>query len=240
MICKLEDREKLIARYVNQDMAEAEMRDFEAHYFACEDCSEALKWVDAGIELIHTEGAAAFQVQPDNSVLPWYINLKNTLLKVFGNELPGGHFRPNYGRLSIAFALLALMAFAPFFYRDYQVGNIYAGNFTPHERLESRMSQFQRSAGAESAFFPENDENFSANILFRWMASTKASAETQVYELLILNNQQEELFRESVRNTEFVFTKTLKPGLYYWVLLEEGSQLHIGRFYYQKPFFFSP
>ncbi len=230
MSCEIKNRDDLIVRYLSGEMSDTEMLDFETHYFDCQTCYNALKLLETGVAVIRQEGASAFE----KPATPWYHRFK----KWFSFELPSGEFRPAYGRLALTAVFLGLLTFAPFLYQDYQIGQTYGENFTPHGFLESRISQFQRSTTSDLTLTPVNDANVSGEVLFRW--EFKNAVAVGNYELLIFDNQRQEIFRRQISGSEYRLQEVLTPGLYYWVLLDETDQLHIGRFYYRRPFFFAP
>lgn len=250
MNCKIENRAELVSRYLNQDMTDAEMQDFENHYFDCKACYGELKLVRTGIQVIQAEGAAVFSGGIVRDAVPWQQKFKKKLIDIFSAALPDGGMRPNYGRLSIAFALIALLAFTPFLYRDYQLGQAYGENFAAHDFLESQIAGLQHSELLAAEIFPADAENFSAPIQFQWQAEGSepllwrsqgdGASDNPIYEFIILNNAQEEVFRRTLTGPSYLFDEELPPGLYYWVLSAGSKPLHVGRFYFRKPVFFSP
>ena len=198
MSCNIKNRENLITRYLNQELSDEEMLAFETHYFDCKTCYADLKLLEQGLRVIKAEGAAAFA----GEAIPWYIRLKNSITNTLASELPGGGFRPNYGRLAFALVFFALLISTPLLYRDYQVGQTYADNFIPHGFLESHIAQSQRSDLLAMELTPGSDENFSGNIHFQWQPKDETAlqwrskedslAENMFFELLILNNKREE------------------------------------------------
>jgi hypothetical protein len=56
MKCQIENRRRLIAAYLTGELLEAEMNDFERHYFQCEDCFQELKIGQEAVKLIEREG----------------------------------------------------------------------------------------------------------------------------------------------------------------------------------------
>ena len=164
MTCEIKNRENLITRYLNQEMTEAEMLEFEAHYFGCKTCYNDIQLLEGGIQVIKAEGDAAFASKED----PWYIHLKNNIMNTFTSELPSGGFRPNYGRLAFTLVFCSLLIFAPLLYQDYKTGQMYSENFEPHDFLESHMAQSQRSELLAMELTPGSDENFNSDIHFQW------------------------------------------------------------------------
>lgn len=107
-----------------------------------------------------------------------------------------------------------------------------AENFQP-ARLDNLIQQIYQSPTLLALVSPPNDTSFVGKIVFRWELAEEQQY-TGAFELRILNNKEEEMYRFKSASRQFQFDKKLKPGLYYWALLTENEMAYLGRFYVKK------
>ena len=106
----------------------------------------------------------------------------------------------------------------------------YAANFTPYPVYEYEIGEATRSTDYSiKVLSPKIGEDIKDSIHFRWESDYSGP----LY-LEILTNRDSLIFSEQPEDNKVVFTKKLKPGLYYWKLNSKDDLLYIGKFYMNK------
>jgi hypothetical protein len=230
MNCQLKNREHILADYLTGELAEADMAAFEQHYFECTDCLQELQAGKDAISLIEKEGGTILALPVSRGE-----KLRQTFAEAFS-------WKAWQSRPQLAFALAALVLLValglPFGLFKYQqrtpASESYAENFKPSARLDDLIRQTYQSPSLLAKVEPANDATVANPIIFRWEAA-EHSPQTGAWELRLMNNREEGLFRERVEQQAWHCDKTLAPGLYYWALLTENEMAYLGRFYVKKP-----
>jgi len=232
--CNLTERDRLVAGYVTEELSEKEMRDFEAHYFECSVCAEAVRLAAAAVHIIKEDGPRAL-ADPNVSAA----RTGTKLAAVFGRSPrpASGNRRYVFPAIAAAaFAVLILMIIFPRNDRQlHEEKAVLAANFTPSPYFENLARQAVRGGQPFKQFSPVNGANLNAEIQLGWKPG-EPSAQTARYEVVIYNNKRDEILRTSVTGMHVTIGRKLpQPGIYYWVLLTEDELLHVGWFYYRKP-----
>ncbi len=221
MKCDLKNRSQVIAAYLTGELAEAAMHEFEQHYFQCEECFQELKIGQGAVNLIEREGAEVLAIPAT-----WLEKARQALAVIFS-------------RRQWAFALAAILLLAASitllkYLSQPTAPESYAENFQPSPRLDDLMRQTYQSPTLLAQVSPPNDTNFVEEIFFQWRLADEQNY-AGAFELRLLNNRGEELYKFKTDARQFHLDKKLKPGLYYWSLLTENEMAHLGRFYVRKP-----
>jgi len=229
MKCDIENRSQWIAAYLTGELSQAEMSEFEQHYFQCEACFQELKIGRDAVNLIEREGPEVLAIP-----ISGWEKVRQALSAVFSPRQ--WQTRP---RWAFAFAALILLIVIglPLGYLKYfsqtPSPESYAENFQPSSRLDNLIRQTYQSPTLFSQVEPANDSNFADEISFRWELPEEQKY-AGAFELRILNNKEEEIYRFKAEQQRFHFDKKLAPGLYYWALLTENEMAYLGRFYVRR------
>jgi hypothetical protein len=106
----------------------------------------------------------------------------------------------------------------------------YAANFTPYPVYEYVIGEATRSTDYSiQVLSPKIDEDVKDSLLFRWETDYKGPLYLEIF-----TNRDSLIFSEQPEDNKLVFTKKLKPGLYYWKLLSKDELLYIGKFFVGK------
>lgn len=106
----------------------------------------------------------------------------------------------------------------------------YAANFTPYPVYEYEIGEATRSTDYSiKVLSPNIGEDIKDSIHFIWESDYSGP----LY-LKIFTNRDSLIFSEQPEDNKVVFTKKLKPGLYYWKLIGKDDLLYIGKFYMNK------
>ena len=228
--CRLTDREDKINAYLVGELADSEIKDFEKHLFACDDCFQKLQFREQVVSLLQEEGDELFskylarRAQTESRAVTKK-SLLDRVVASLKNFLDFSPIVPWRALTAGAMAVLGIMV----------VLNIYTGNqidpanFAPLPYLETMVSDVHRAYSIE-VFHPKNGENTTGQIKFEWENDI-----TDVIYLKILNNKGDELFAFETQEQDFSFNQKLEPGLYYWKLESEDDLLHVGKFFFKKP-----
>ena len=100
----------------------------------------------------------------------------------------------------------------------------FAANFTPSPNLEDLVGSNFRAASV-TVESPSNGQAVTGNIMFRWRARG-----TTAFKVRVLTNSEKEVFQVTTDRHSVLYDKPLDPGLYYWMLLEDGELVHVGKF----------
>jgi|GEM_PF-3287793 len=106
------------------------------------------------------------------------------------------------------------------------VNTQYAMNYTESPYLESyigetRSVSFEIINPGRSARFKHNE-----SVGFNWYTNTN-----EAITLIILNNNEEEIFNGRIESLPFILEQILLPGLYYWKVETEDDLLYFDKFY---------
>lgn len=102
--------------------------------------------------------------------------------------------------------------------------DLLAEAFVPSSTLDDLTRQPFRSTEAE-IITPKNSDTVTFPLRFVW----KPAEEVMV--LKIVSNKEREVYRKENVRGGAVMTSELRPGLYYWKLLNDEGLVHIGRFF---------
>jgi len=110
MKCNYENRDEVIAKYLNRELSEQEVVEFQEHFFNCDICFQELKFKRDALELIKAEGDAIFaglQVEPQGSTKDWdiFYTIRNVVQALRRKPVLG------FGLTGIAVLLLATVIF---------------------------------------------------------------------------------------------------------------------------------
>jgi len=105
---------------------------------------------------------------------------------------------------------------------------LYAENFKPLPAMEGMLAYNARSASVK-IISPQNGQNFQKEVFFQW-----ENQENKPFYLKIYSNRGVELFSSRVDTTQFVLTKKIDPGLYYWKLESDDELLYLGKFFVRR------
>lgn len=223
MKCDLNDRRKVIAAYLTGELSEAEMNEFEQHYFQCEDCFQELKIGQDAVNLIEKEGPTVLAIP-----VSWWEKARQTLTDAF----PRRRWTFALAALVLLMVIALPLGYLKYFHQTPSAES-YAENFKPSSRLDDLIRQTYQSPTLLAWVSPPNDTNFVGEIVFRWELA-EGQQYTGPFELRLLNNKEEEMYRFKVGQQPFHFNRKLVPGLYYWALLTENEMAYLGRFYVRR------
>jgi hypothetical protein len=102
---------------------------------------------------------------------------------------------------------------------------ILAGNFSESPNLENLVNSSSRSE-LPLVVSPRNNAVVSQEILFEWKVQ-----EAGLVSVTILSNKEDVLKNVKLKQSKFLFSEKLNPGLYYWKLEREDELLYVGKFF---------
>lgn len=260
MKCELKNRERLISKYLLNELSDDESLKFEEHYFRCEECFKELKTAEDAFNLISDEGRAAFQSSESNS--------SNSIFMFFKTL-------SNPVRIGFAFALVVLV-FVLYFalkndstslseeqkiFTDKEstqkkevdtsivqpkkqaspesnlIAELSGPRFNPNPYYEEWISENVRSSSdiVETVLSPAiNDTIISSQVLFKFRLN-----ELKPAQLIILDNNENEVKSVQLKNENLVYNfrlniSELRAGLYYWKIEDENEVLFVSKFYFVK------
>ena len=98
--------------------------------------------------------------------------------------------------------------------------------FAPSPDMENLVTMVLRAPDPCRVVSPANGSTVrSGKIRFAWSGASRRQS------FHIMNNKEEELFKAAPPGTAYFFTSNLKPGLYYWKLIQDGELALTGKFY---------
>lgn len=102
-----------------------------------------------------------------------------------------------------------------------------AGNFEVSDNLEDLVGEFTRS-DIIKINNPSPGAEFKPGqfISFAWQQENP-----EPHFLIIVNNQEEEIFKIFIENGDYQYKEALPEGLYYWKLESEDDLLYVGKFF---------
>lgn len=108
-----------------------------------------------------------------------------------------------------------------------QEPELLAGNFEVSDNLEDLVGEFTRS-DIIKINNPSPGAEFKPGqfISFAWQQE-----KPQPHFLIIVNNQEEEIFKIFLEDGEYQYKEALSKGLYYWKLESEDDLLYVGKFF---------
>jgi len=101
---------------------------------------------------------------------------------------------------------------------------VFADNFSESPNLENLVSSASRSVSTFRAS-PKNGAIVNQQILFEWK-----TPEVESVTVNILSNKEKLLKSIRLKKSQFLFTGTLDPGLYYWKVENKDELLYVGKF----------
>lgn len=178
MKCHYENRDEVIAKYLNRELSEEKIVEFQEHFFNCDICFQELKFKRDALELIKAEGETIFaglQVEPQGSTKDWDIS------HTVRNVVQGLRRRPG---LSLALTGLVLLLLSAGIYfatrtannRPDLLASLNYGSNVPYEYSPAALLRGEddelRSALTDSVFVDDfqramlryNDLNYEAAI----------------------------------------------------------------------------
>ena len=102
---------------------------------------------------------------------------------------------------------------------------IFADNFSESPNLENLVNSASRSE-LPLIVSPKNNVVVSQKILFEWKMQ-----EAGLVSVTILSNREEVLKNIRLKQSKFLFSVKLNPGLYYWKLQRKDELLYVGKFF---------
>jgi hypothetical protein len=102
---------------------------------------------------------------------------------------------------------------------------ILADNFSESPNLENLVNSASRSE-LPLVVSPKNNAVVSQEILFEWKVQ-----EGGLVSVTILSNKEDVLKNVKLKQSKFLFSGKLNPGLYYWKLEREDELLYVGKFF---------
>ena len=102
---------------------------------------------------------------------------------------------------------------------------IFADNFSESPNLENLVNSASRSE-LPLIVSPKNNAVVSQKILFEWKMQ-----EVGLVSVTILSNREEVLKNIRLKQSKFLFSVKLNPGLYYWKLQRKDELLYVGEFF---------
>lgn len=103
-------------------------------------------------------------------------------------------------------------------------------NFTENKTLENFIGRNIRSEKTVEIISPEIGSRLSSTIMFEWKRNNIEGPLT----LTIVDNKNNNVYKETVDDSTLIFTKKLKQGLYYWKLSTKEKVEAVGKFYVNK------
>jgi len=100
-----------------------------------------------------------------------------------------------------------------------------ADNFSESPNLENLVNSASRSE-LPLVVSPKNNAVVSQEILFEWNVQ-----EGGLVSVTILSNREDVLKNVKLKQSKFLFSGKLNPGLYYWKLEREDELLYVGKFF---------
>lgn len=260
MKCELKNRERLISKYLLNELSDDESLKFEEHYFQCEECFKELKAAEDAFNFISDEGRAAFQFSGSNSSNSIFM-----FIRTLSNPV----------RIGFAFALVVLIFVLYFaFNNDSAPVSEEQKIFTDKENtqkqeIDTSIVQPQKQASPESNLIAElSGPRFNPNPYFEEWISENVRSSSDIVEtvlspaigdtiisssvqfkfrlsadepirLVILDNNENEIKSVQLKNNNLICSFTLnssdiKSGLYYWKIEDENEVLYVSKFYFVK------
>ena len=106
-----------------------------------------------------------------------------------------------------------------------KIKQLYADDFKPLPAMEGLLAYNARGEGIK-IISPKSGQNYRGKIFFRWEYPEKKRFYLKIY-----SNKGIEVFSCAIDTTNFLFSKKLNPGLYYWKLETEDELLYLDKFF---------
>ena len=103
-------------------------------------------------------------------------------------------------------------------------------SFTENKTLENFIGRNMRSEKTVEIISPEIGSRLSSTIKFEWKRNNIEGPLT----LTIIDNKNNNVYKETVDDSTLTLTKKLKQGLYYWKLSTPEKVEAVGKFYVNK------
>ena len=222
MTCEIEneDRERMVDQYLSGTLPPEKAREFEQHFFTCEECYQALQLREDIQTLVAEKGEelfARYLFSEEN---------KNSLTE----KLQGLIARLPQRRYTLVGIPALVTALILAIFLSNRVGQqVDPANFTPLPHLEAMVSDVSRSSDL-NVVAPANGANLENTIQFEWQGG-----ETISLTLKILDNRGVEIFSVVPEGHTYTLAKKLEPGRYYWKLETDEDLLYLGEFFVNKP-----
>jgi len=225
--CTVVNREEIIDRYLEDRLSQAEVEEFEDHYFGCAACFETLRFKREMISAIQAKASAN---QPAEGLERSSLPLDAARL------LPKRELKARRWYFYAVAALLFVGLWAG--YLKFRQSNeeeshkLFWANAQPSPHFENLVNAFTR-APAVKVLSPENGSNVTEEIRFRW----EGQARGQISLKIIDRKEKEQLSFTPQENQVFVseMDSKLPPGLYYWKLETEDRLIYVGKFFIHRP-----
>jgi hypothetical protein len=141
----------------------------------------------------------------------------------------------NWYYLAAAAMILVFLYFIPALFQK-QYSESYLANFEENSYWENLLHQNLRSSEISiSIQSPKIGENFENEIEFRWQAEKHDKTYSDYFDLIIIDNNESNVFQTEIKDGLYILEFKLEPGLYYWIVEYEKEMIHLGKFYYKKP-----
>jgi hypothetical protein len=263
MKCKLKERDEHIRRYLDDEMSDSEMTDFEEHFLNCGDCFKELRNSLQLREFVKSEGSRLFPEFQESYELnekaasePEFSGLVNFFRSVL---TPG---RAAFGLFAVVILLFLFILYEPgselvtdevITYNENEVNN--AADSADENIISNEIVTEDSTGKLYAANFEESenlellmDQNYRTSddlLVISPMRGDVIREEVSFdwtysrkgqLDLLILDNKEDVLFKFTLRDNGLLFNLTgneLEPGLYYWKLENEDDILYMGKFIYK-------
>jgi len=220
----------IIEKYVLKTLPEQEKKEFEEHYFLCDDCFAEVSFVqrisEGTNELVESKQIAYEPERTETSI--WSLEILITTIRE--------HLTIKWAACALAFAVVFLLIILGKNFLDRtdldEQRRLFAANSTPSSFMESLIEQPRRAAHV-TIVTPSIGFNVHDDLLFSWKRDDESKLS-----IIILNNLEVELLTFSVTKNNYKFINAadqLPPGLYYWKLEDENEIKYIGKFFVNKP-----
>jgi hypothetical protein len=229
MTCEISDRDQRIDDFLMHKLSSADAETFEVHLFGCKECLAELRLREQMIDIIKEERVTAVADAARFRRAKPSAGLVEAIADFF-------KMRPNaWIYAGVAAALLVAILVSPIF-RDKDATEDYAANFAPSQQLESLVGKAARSYNISlSIFSPAIGENFTNDILFRWVIHKDEDDFDEPLDLKIMNNKGNLVHSVKIEGREYYFRSHSASGLYYWTIEDQGEMLYLGKFFVNKP-----
>ncbi len=219
-----ENIDETIERYLAGELPEAQMDEFEDHYFSCETCTARLAEQQAVMDKVAGFASELFpeDVQKTTPNLP-----EMTLTP------PPSPAKEQSAYRWILNAVAAIILFGLTWYLYDPLGprpNDFSANFVPNETLEQQIAMVSRTPGNLRVLAPMADAELSGSPVFDWESAADGSS----LSLIVLDNKARKIFGEQNVKLPFQFPRDLAPGLYYWTLESTSETIYANRFYIRR------
>ncbi len=140
-------------------------------------------------------------------------------------------------KVAAVFIVVVTIGISVYFFSRNHISQNNSLAFAEFAEFEQLIETKYRNEAVE-IISPKNSENFDGKVLFKWNLPSASKVYLQIYDNK--GNIVKGFEHITVKGQQYILTKELPPGLYYWKLITEGDMLSggdvlfVGKFYYKK------